>query len=278
MTAELERLKSEHGWHADSVATFDGSLGIWVAREFQPEDSVYSDSQWTEMDSLIDDSWWYKTRNRIILKVLRRHTLSNFIWDVGCGSGVVGGFLNNQGYSVIGLEPSAAGAVLTAKRGLTSFCGTLGSLALPSESLQNVSMFDVLEHLEDRQAALKECRRVLRPGGLLVLSLPALKLLWSQFDVDGGHFLRYNKRSIRRELSKNGFEVVQSGYFFSLTVLPLFVLRVIPFRLGMRRAVATEATMAADGGLIGRFAAWVELRAATRLPFGSSLLVVARKT
>jgi hypothetical protein len=95
--------------------------------------------------------------------------------------------------------------------------------------------------------------------------------------VDAGHYLRYNKRSIKKELESNGFEVVRMGYFFTLTVLPLFVLRALPYRLGIRKAVGTEATLGASGGLLGKAAAWLEQRIAFRTPLGSSLLVVARK-
>ena len=138
-------------------------------------------------------------------------------------------------------------------------------------------MLDVLEHLDDREKALTEVHRVLTPNGRLVLTVPAIASLWSQFDVDAGHYLRYNKRSIKKELESNGFEVIRMGYFFALTVLPLFVLRALPYRLGVRKAAGTEATLGASGGILGRVATWIERVIAMKTPIGSSLLVVARK-
>jgi hypothetical protein len=110
-----------------------------------------------------------------------------------------------------------------------------------------------------------------------VLTLPALSSLWSQSDVEAGHYLRYSKRSIRRELEAHGFDIIRSGYFFALTVPPLFLLRALPYRLGMRKAIATEATLGATGGRLGKLLAAIEKFLAFRTPFGSSLLVIARK-
>lgn len=101
--------------------------------------------------------------------------------------------------------------------------------------------------------------------------------LWSQFDIDGGHYLRYNKKLIRRELETQGFVVTRVGYFFVTTVVPLLLLRVLPYRLGLRRAVATSETLSASGGLLGRLLARFEISLALRLPIGSSLLVIATK-
>jgi SAM-dependent methyltransferase len=229
------------------------------------------------MDALLDDGWWYRTRNSIILSAIHKSGVDNAMWDVGSGTGVVARYLTAKGLPTVGVEPSHAGAVAGAQRGVLSFCAAIEHLQLPNSSLANVSMLDVLEHLDNRQKALAEVHRILTLNGRLVLTVPALASLWSQYDVDGGHYLRYNKRSIKKELESNGFEVIRMGYFFALTVLPLFVLRALPYRLGVRKAVGTEATLVASGGILGRVATWIERTIAMKTPIGSSLLVVARK-
>jgi SAM-dependent methyltransferase len=137
-------------------------------------------------------------------------------------------------------------------------------------------MFDVLEHIRDRTALLGEVKRVLKPGGHLVLTLPALRALWSASDVSAGHFLRYSKRSIRRELESAGFTVIRARYFFVLTVVPLFILRALPYRFGRGPAISDEELVAKDIGFIGRIASRVEMLWARVGLVGSSLLVVAR--
>ncbi len=277
MHPELERLERDFGWNPLSVTAWDEESQMWADSHRPPDKSVYLDETWQSMDSLLDDSWWYRTRNHIILDALQGIHLDGAIWDVGGGTDVVSRFLVTHQHSVIGAEPSRAGAVLTARRGVPSLCSALEDLRLPTESLKGLSLFDVLEHLDDRGGTLREIHRVLANDGVLILTIPALTSLWSQFDVDAGHHLRYNKRTIRRELEMYGFEVMKLGYFFALTVVPLFVLRALPYRLGIRKAVATEATLGASGGVIGRLAAFIERAIAMKSPVGSSLLVIARK-
>ena len=277
MHPELERLHRDFGWTPDSHLTWDADRHIWVDVNREQSKSVYLDDTWRTMDDLLDESWWYRTRNVIIERALRRANVNGAIWDVGGGTGVVSKFLQSRERQVLGVEPSNAGAVMTAQRGVHSFCATLEQLGLPSESLNAVSMFDVLEHVDDRRSTLREVHRILLPGGAFILTLPALMSLWSQFDIDGGHYLRYNKKLIRRELETQGFVVTRVGYFFVTTVVPLLLLRALPYRLGLRRAVATSETLSASGGLLGRLLARFEISLALRLPIGSSLLVIATK-
>jgi ubiquinone/menaquinone biosynthesis C-methylase UbiE len=274
---ELERLRHEFGWQPDVATTYDPDTNVWRSPAIEVDDSVYADEQWRELDALLEHGWWTMVRNRIVEDALVNHQVTTTLWDVGGGTGIVSSYLHSHGFPVIGVEPSHVGAMLTARRHVTSFCARLDELQLPDESLQGVSMFDVLEHLPDRDAMLREIYRLTAPGAHFILTLPALRILWSQFDLDQGHFIRYSKRAILRDLQRHGFQVVQSGYFFALTVLPLFLLRALPYRLGYRNAIATAATQAADGGILGRVAGWIERRLAMRVPFGSSLLVVARK-
>lgn len=274
---ELERLRKNFRWHPESVAHWNPDLNNWVGRQNVLEPSVYSDSAWESVDDVLDESWWYTTRNAIILSALQSAGITSSVWDVGCGTGVVSRFLSKNNFVAVGIEPSHAGAAASARRGVLCFQASLEQLALPESSVNNLSMFDVLEHLDNRARTLKEIHRLLNQGGHLVLTVPALTWLWSQFDTEAGHYLRYSKRSIRRELESHGFDIVRSGYFFALTVPPLFVLRALPFRLGRRNSLATEATLGATGGRLGKLLAAIEKILAFRTPFGSSLLVIARK-
>ena len=277
MHTELTRLAREFEWRIQDLATQESGSRLWMLHTRTPEASIYSDATWQETDELLDESWWYLTRNQIIKKTLDRSGVHGPIWDIGCGSGVVARFLNDQGLATVGVEPSFGGAQLTSRRGVTAVCGSLEGLVLPDESLEAVAMFDVLEHLKDRDSAIQEIRRVLKPNGHLILTLPALKILWSEFDETGGHYLRYNRSTIRKELESHGFRVRSMGYFFASTVLPLLVLRVLPYRLGRRKAIATESSLGSSGGALGRLASRIEVLLASRVPFGSSLIVVAER-
>jgi len=235
----------------------------------------YSDDQLDRLEAG-SRGWWYEVRNRIIEDVVSRYTPDGAVWDVGSGTGVVARHLRDSGREVVAVEPGDGGSLVSERHGVVSIHSDLQSLALPFGSIRVLGMFDVLEHLENRPAVLAEIHRVLHPDGRLVLSLPALMVLWSDFDASGGHYLRYSRRVIRRELRDAGFEIERMGYCFFSAVLPLLLIRAIPYRLGVRQPVTEDTMLASDGGLVGRILGSIERRIALRAPIGTSLVVVAR--
>ena len=277
MHAELTRLEREHSWRIDSVLSRDTLRGIWKSSSAATNQTAYLPTQWAELDNLLEDGWWTAVRNRVIERVLHTSQVHSALWDLGGGTGTVSRHLLSKGFSPIGVEPSMYAAELATARGVETLCADLIELNLPTASLHAVSMFDVLEHLDHREQVLHEVHRVLKPGGHLVLTVPALMMLWSQHDVDLGHRLRYSRGTLAQSLAECGFAIERIGYFFFLTVLPLLLLRSIPYRLGRRRVIASSAVLSAKGGTLGNFAGLVERNLALRVPVGSSLVVVARR-
>ena len=100
-------------------------------------------------------------------------------------------------------------------------CGS--ALALPFEdaAFDAVSAFDVIEHCEPEATALAEVRRVLRPGGKFVMSVPAYTWAWTDFDVANGHHRRYTKGRAVAAVERAGFTVQRATYGFA-TVFPMF--------------------------------------------------------
>ena len=275
MTLEIDRLRQTHDW---SKPFFTDELNpLWFrSSNSQSISTAYSDEHAATRAELDQASWWYQTRNRIICDAVE-HLGSRTLWDVGSGTGIVARALTKAGWKVVGIEPSVEGSRRTARHGMETFCGTLDQVGLPDESLEAVSLFDVLEHVDNREALLKEIRRVLRVGGVLLVTVPAIQLLWSQFDIDEGHRLRYRKSSLRRELSDAGFHVSRIGYFFVLGVLPLMLLRAVPFRLGINRPMSDMHEVSVRLEKLGPIASWFERRIALRAPLGSSLMAIAQK-
>ena len=262
---ELLRLARQFNWILPSLD------------DCPPTESAYSDEHARERAELDRFSWWYQTRNCIIRKALRPIPRNHALWDIGCGTGVVAESLIDDGREVIGLEPSAVGAVIASSYGLTILPTTLESLHLPNESIQTIMLFDVLEHIADRQDFLREIQRVLTPGGYLLISVPAMNWLWSSFDIDERHHLRYTKKKLSSELSSNGFRVTKTGYYFFLTVIPLFMLRALPFRFGLRSQLTDRSAVGASGGVLGRILTRIETLIALQVPLGSSLFAIAQR-
>lgn len=133
-----------------------------------------------------------------------------------------------------------------------------------------VVMINVLEHIEDDDRALRELRASLRPGGMLALWVPALPLLYSQFDRKIGHHRRYRHRALRSLLTDTGFVPVECRYVNMVGALGWFA--------GMRllgRTPSNETLLR----LADRYVLPIGRRCESRLspPFGQSLLAIAAR-
>lgn len=122
--------------------------------------------------------WWRRWERRYgqyrrAAAVHRAAGKAGRVLDVGCATGIFLDGMHRTGWEVQGVEPSASAARYAQERlGLPVFCGRLDEAAFPNASFDAVTLWDVLEHVHDPPAVLREIRRVLRPGGLLVMSLP----------------------------------------------------------------------------------------------------------
>lgn len=272
---ELERLTDDFGWENRLVAR--SQRNAFDNPNWSGSATTFSDDQSESLSDAGSSSWWYETRNKIIFGALNKLKIESCLWDIGSGPGVVSSYLSEMGMPCVAVEPSSAGVTASAERGVTSIVSDLESLHLPSQSVGMIGLFDVLEHIEDRQHLLAEIRRVLTPTGKLIIAVPALRVLWSSADVSAGHFLRYSRRVMNRELKKSGFQIQKSQYFFALLVLPLLLLRAIPFRLGIRQPVEDQTLLNQQGGLISGILQKLEIFLSKFMPFGTSLLVIATK-
>jgi len=177
---------------------------------------------------------WAVTRARNILKILKKNQV-NVIWEVGAGNGNAAIPLKKAGIASIGIEPLSSGSESLVRNGIISYEGTLEDLAFPDSCIDAIGIFDVLEHLEQPGTVLTEIRRVLKPGGLLIVSVPANQWLFSDFDISIGHYRRYSRKSLKQLLEKNGFNLNKIRYLFLSFVPPAFILRTLPYKFGRRR-------------------------------------------
>ena len=98
----------------------------------------------------------------------------------------------------------------------------------------------MLEHLEQPQLVMSEVRRVLKPGGLLITTVPAHQWLFSDFDISIGHLRRYSRKSLEKLLMENGFSSNKIQFMFLGLVLPAFILRTLPYKLGRRKMFESQ--------------------------------------
>jgi SAM-dependent methyltransferase len=226
--------------------------------------------------------YWFDHRAREVIDVLATATDARAIWDVGAGSGSMATRLSRAGYEVVSVEPLPEGAAaIAALQCGDVFCGTLESLALPDHSVPAIGFFDVLEHLDDPRPALREARRTLVAGGVVIATVPAFQWLWSNADDNAGHRRRHTRRSLDELMVSCDLRPVTTRYIFA-ALLPLAVaLRTVPYRLGRRltreQALAKSAQRLAPSRPVDAIARAVlgaehEIARRVPLPFGLSVV------
>jgi len=230
-----------------------------------------------------DKSFWFRHRNAVIAAVARRYPPSGPVFDIGGGNGYVSLGLRAAGFDCLVIEPGPVGAGNAARRGLAVIQAPFQDLTIADSSIPAAGLFDVLEHIEDDRGALANLYRVLQPGGRLYIAVPAYNFLWSSEDDHAGHFRRYTLSALTQRLTQAGFVVDYATYFFLILLLPIFLLRALPAKLGISIANDPGQDHAAAPGFASRllnraFAGERQrIEAGKTLPLGASCLVVARK-
>jgi len=235
------------------------------------------------MDAAEDRMWWYRAVHARLLDALAdRPGADGPLLDAGCGTG---GFLARlaeaqPGRALVGLEYNPEAAVRAARKsGAAVTAGTVNALPFPDACFGAAVSVDVLCHMAvDQPAALAELKRVLKPGGTLVLNLPAFEWLRSAHDARVHTARRYTAEGIRAALEAAGFRDVSARYWNSL-LLPLMALQ--------RKVLARNPEGKSDVGhlpplLDAAFHATTRVeralaRLGLRYPAGGSVMAVATR-
>jgi len=228
--------------------------------------------------------WWHVGKRALIRSVADRgvpRDASRPAVDIGCGVGdnfeMLAPFGRFVGSEVTGelWEPGMerpSRPVLLAE-------GT--SLPFADGSLGLCTFFDVLEHVAQEDVFLTEVRRVLRPQGLVLISVPAYMFLWSEHDVSLHHHRRYVRGTLKDALDRNGFRVLRCTYAFA-GILPIVAVYRVLGRWFRRREDAPSSSYVATPRLLNDLLVrWLQAEARwlqwADLPFGTSVIALARK-
>jgi SAM-dependent methyltransferase len=228
--------------------------------------------------------WWYTGRRRILTRfvedICRRVTDRRpRILDVGCGTGANLLMLSQFG-DAEGVDLSEDALAFCRERGLKNVkLGAAEKLPYDDGTFDLVTGLDVVEHLDDDLAGLREMRRVLRPGGRVLLFVPTFMFLWGLQDDVSNHRRRYRMPELRRVLEQAGFEIERTTYANITFFLPILLARKFMRATGIKAESENNINVPALNGLLGGLlgAESVVLRY-MNIPFGVSGLCVARKS
>jgi len=181
--------------------------------------------------------WWYRGRRRIIRAELDKLPLPAHarVLDAGCGSGRTLEELAPYG-EVSGIELSPDAAAVARSRGQFDVrLGRLEELPWDDGIFDLITCLDVIEHTPDERVALSELRRVCKPGGWLLVTVPAYQALWSEHDEANHHYRRYVRRTLRSAAQDAGWQVARMTSFNTLLLGPAAIVR-LSQRRRMRHA------------------------------------------
>src|SRR5918993_3994173 len=201
--------------------------------------------------------WWHTGRRKIIAafveEICRRVSDRRpRILDVGCGTGANLIMLSNYG-DAEGVDVSEDALAFCRERGLDKVRLGAGE-ALPYEdgTFDLVTAFDVVEHMDDDLAGLSEMRRVLRPGGRVLLFVPTFMFLWGLQDEVSNHRRRYRLPELRRVLEQAGFKIERSTYANITFFAPILLVRKLMRLTGIKTATENSINVPALNGVFGR--------------------------
>ena len=236
------------------------------------------------MDEVEGSHWWFVGRRAILESFLNgivsRISTSDSrlsILDVGCGTGANIEMLSQYG-DAEGVDVSDDALEFCRLKGLKAQKGLAETLPYDDESFELTTALDVIEHLDDDVAGLKEMFRVTKRGGYSLFFVPAFMWLWGVQDDISNHRIRYTQRQIVERIKNAGYTIERATYANWTFFPPILAGRVFMKLTGIKPESENNINVSALNGFFGKiFSAerfWLKN---FNFPFGVSIVVVAKK-
>jgi SAM-dependent methyltransferase len=236
------------------------------------------------MDRVEDSHWWFVGRRAILESFLNEIHSSLAprssplkILDVGCGTGANIEMLSKYGEAE-GVDVSDDALEFCRKKGLKVQKGLAEDLPYEDETFDLTTALDVIEHLDDDVAGLREMHRVTKRGGYSLFFVPAFMWLWGVQDDISNHRIRYTRRQIVERIEKAGYTVERATYANFTFFAPILGGRLFMKLTGIKPESENNINISALNGLFGKlFSAERHLLSRMDFPFGVSIVIVAKK-
>jgi len=226
--------------------------------------------------------WWFVARQRILLDIIQKRIRlpgGSRVLDVGCGTGAVLEELS-QHYDTYGTDSSQLAIDLCRERGLqNAYHCTLESFPHRELRFDLVTLLDVIEHIDDDVAILRQAHTFLKPKGCVLVTVPAYQFLWSRHDVVNRHKRRYLRSQVRRVLEESGFRVEMISYFNTFLFPAALVARLAERLFHPEKDTTLDVPAGFLNSLLASlFASERHVLRRTTLPYGLSVVGLARKS
>jgi SAM-dependent methyltransferase len=239
---------------------------------------------YAEYAEIEDTHWWFRGRREIfdcLLAPLAGAPLR--ILDVGFGTGAMLGFLARYG-AVVGMDRSLEAMRFARSRsGASMLLGDITRIPLATGTMDLVTAFDIMEHVDDEAAAFAELARICRPGGHVLVTVPAYRFLWGNQDVVSHHRRRYTLAGLETRVHAAGLVPRRLSYFNALLFPVVAAIRLVrrlrgePHGAGVPSDFSMTRPGLVNDALARVFAAEGRWLARRRLPVGVSLVCLAER-
>ena len=234
-----------------------------------------------EMFDKEDMYWWFAARRAMVLHLLKTYVKKGSkLLDAGCGTGLLTKTIDKQ-YKVTAIDVDPISLKLTKQRkpkATVLYANMEKRLKFPKETFDAVTLLDVLEHIDDEKA-LSHLYRVMKPKGMLVITVPAYPWLFSYWDILHQHKRRYTYSQLYEVLRKHGFEVIHHSYFNTFLFPFILCVRLLKslWKQTTTQTDCYELPRKANTLLLKIFQKETLFATTHTIPFGLSVLVIAQK-
>lgn len=230
-----------------------------------------------------EQNWWYRGRRFLITFLIHEYSKGNrtHILDIGCGTGKNIQMLSAFG-KTYGVDIAEESIELCRKRSIENVYRIKNNTyPFRANTFTLATCLDVLEHEKNEIKLLREAYRVLKPGGIFLLTVPADPKLWSRLDTDSHHIRRYTKNTFTRVLKQSKFTLLRVSYVNFVLYLPILFIRLFQ-RTGLGKQTSWGIRPDFEPPIMNKllepiFKLDIRLLRYFSPPFGVSLFAVVQK-
>jgi trans-aconitate methyltransferase len=245
----------------------------------------FKEHYFQELAALEASNFWFRARNKLLLWAMCRYApqLQNFL-EIGCGTGFVLSAVARQfpAAQLAGSEYLAEGLIYARQRVPNAELTQMDARHIPYQSHWDaIGAFDVLEHIAEDEQVLREIAKALKPGGMVFITVPQHRWLWSAVDEYACHVRRYEAAELHQKVRAAGFKILHSTSFVSVLLPAMYASRLLKGKQTEAKLDAMaelrihpvlnslfEGILAIERGMI---------RLGLPLPVGGSRLLIAQK-